>query len=246
MAGNRVNLRDLFKAKKEEMRVRLFGDRAVISHPAEKGQATEEQWRGLLRAYLPSRYHVDKGFIIDADGNMSDQSDVVVFDRQYSPILFQSGGVLYIPAESVYAVFEVKQDLSKGHLEYTGRKLASVRSLRRTSAPIAYAAGQYPPKPPSRIIGGLLATEASWSPPFGPSFVTALGKLPAEGQIDLGCALVDGAFVVAYDDQRTVLNLETSLRDLSIVVFVFNLLAALQGIGTVSAIEYNEYLKRVK
>lgn len=39
---------------------------------------------------------------------------------------------MYIPAESVYAVFEVKQDV-EGHIEYAAKKVESVRKLKRTS-----------------------------------------------------------------------------------------------------------------
>jgi hypothetical protein len=39
---------------------------------------------------------------------------------------------MYIPAESVYAVFEVKQDV-KGNIDYAAQKVESVRRLKRTS-----------------------------------------------------------------------------------------------------------------
>ena len=39
---------------------------------------------------------------------------------------------MYIPAESVYAVFEVKQDV-KGYIDYAAQKVESVRRLKRTS-----------------------------------------------------------------------------------------------------------------
>ena len=131
-----------------------------ISHAGEMGSATEQNWRELLRAHLPGRYEVEGGFIIDVDGQESQQLDVIVFDRQYSPTLFEVGGVLYVPAESVYGVFEVKQDLSKQHVEYAGEKVASARRLKR-SAPIIHAGGEYPPKEPPTILGGILAAVSS-------------------------------------------------------------------------------------
>ena len=44
----------------------------------------------------------------------SEQIDVVVFDRQYSPFIFNYEGQTIIPAESVYAVFEAKQTVNAG------------------------------------------------------------------------------------------------------------------------------------
>lgn len=37
----------------------------------------------------------------------------MIYDRRYSPFLFNQSGAVFIPAESVYAVFEVKQELSR-------------------------------------------------------------------------------------------------------------------------------------
>lgn len=75
-------------------------------------------------------------------------------------------GGIHIPAESVYAVPEVKQDLTKEQIEYAGEKIASVRRLRRTSAEFMHATGRSrtTPKP---ILGGIVTYESGWSPPLG-------------------------------------------------------------------------------
>ena len=196
MNDNDVDLSQLFEVKQQEMLGRLLGVRSVVTHPGEKGVATEENWRGLLAGYLPNRYQVDRGFVVDVDGLRSDQIDAVVFDGQYSPMLFNDGGVRFIPAESVYAVLEVKQELNRGNLEYAANKVASVRRLRRTSVPIVHAGGEYQPKEPFRILGGILTTSSEWKPPLGSPFQDALAGLQQEGRLDFGCALQHGAFEV--------------------------------------------------
>ena len=94
-----------------------------------------------MNDHLPHRYQADRAFVIDSHGECSEQIDVVIYDRQYSPFLYNQANQRYIPAESVYAVLEVKQDLSREHRLYAGGKAASVRRLHRTSAPIPYAEG---------------------------------------------------------------------------------------------------------
>jgi hypothetical protein len=42
--------------------------------------------------------------VVDSNGDFSQQIDVLVFDRQYSPLIFEYEGQTVIPAESVYAV----------------------------------------------------------------------------------------------------------------------------------------------
>ena len=98
----------------------------------------------MFNDHLPIRYRTEKSFVVDSKGRLSDQIDAVIFDGQYSPLVLNHAGLLYVPAESVYAVFEVKQTLSKAHVEYAGDKARSVRRLERTSVPIHHAGGVYP------------------------------------------------------------------------------------------------------
>jgi hypothetical protein len=58
------------------------------------------------------RYQAEKAHVVDSTGAFSEQIDVVVFDRQYSPFIFKFEGQIIIPAESVYALFEAKQGIN--------------------------------------------------------------------------------------------------------------------------------------
>lgn len=220
----------------------LQGTRQAVSHAVMKGSATEENWRVLLQDYLPARYQVSTGKIMDSKGSESEQIDVAIIDRQYSPLLFESGGATYIPAESVYCIFEVKQDLNLENVEYAAKKVASVRRLHRTSAPITHAGGEYEPRDPFRIMGGILTTQSLWDPPFGKPLVKALSRLSSESQIDLGCALADGVFTAGYGPAE---ELEITRHDAttSLVAMIFELLTKLRPLGTVTAIDYKEYLE---
>ena len=105
---NRIDLNSLFESTQQMMVAELTGIRGAVDHGGALGDETELAWRDFLARVLPNRYRVDDGFVVDADGWRSDQTDIIVFDRQYSPPLFTAGNVQYIPAEAVYAVFEVK------------------------------------------------------------------------------------------------------------------------------------------
>ena len=95
----------------------------------------------MLAQYLPKRYRVASAHVVDSIGNFSDQIDAVVFDRQYSPFIFTYANQLIVPTESVYAVFEAKQTADANLVKYAQDKVASVRSLHRTSLPIPHAGG---------------------------------------------------------------------------------------------------------
>ena len=239
-----VNIKDLFLDLQETMQCELKTIRKNVKHSGSKGDATEVNWIDWLNKYLPNRYKVDKAFVVDCHGNRSDQLDIVIYDCQYSPFIFNNNGIIYIPAESVYAVFEVKQELSKEYLEYAADKIASVRNLHRTNAPIYHAGGTIgTPKTPFKILGGILTSESSWTPPFGEAFETCIKDINIDAAqfINIGCALSDGAFVVKYINDQSFISRST--RDEVLIFFFLNLFMELQKLGTVPAIEVSQYAK---
>lgn len=239
---NTIDLHDLFLDLQQQLVAKLVTNRKNIKHSGIKGDATELCWLDMLNSYLPQRYHAAKSFVLDSEGQLSDQIDIVIFDRQYSPFLFNQDNALYVPAESVYAVIEVKQDIDKNMLEYAGDKTASVRQLKRTSAPIPHAGGEFPPKEHFEILSGIVALDCRWNPPFGASFINALKALSQEKRIDLGCALRSGAFDAKYFHD-TEPNVEVCEAEESLIFFFLHLLTRLQQLGTVPAMSISEYAK---
>jgi hypothetical protein len=233
----------MFLALQDQMVARLKADRTAISHPPTSGAASEINWQRMLEDYLPARYSVSGGFVVDADGSISQQIDIVIFDRQYSPFIFNQDNTFYIPAESVYAVFEVRPELNRENINYAGEKAESVRRLRRTSAPIPHAGGLFEPKTLYEIIGGILAVRSLWKPQFGAPFKKTLARLPAHSRLDLGCILDSGGFNVIYQQEQV--SIETSDRGSALIFFFIRLLGALQSLGTAPAIDFREYGRNI-
>ena len=241
--AQQVSLRMLFVDLQKQMMDKLATHRRNVRQPTAKGDASERNWLEMFRDYLPERYCAEKAFVIDSTGRISEQIDVVIFDRQYSPLLFNQDGTLYVPAESVYAVFESKPGLSKPILDYAAGKAASVRNLKRTSAPIAFAAGKHKPKKQFNIIAGILAGESGWTmSSFSRRVSGALQEMSAAERIDLGCVLGRGAFDADYRS-RKALEVEFSSPADSLIFFFLRFLQRLQPLGTVPAINYAEYEK---
>jgi hypothetical protein len=223
----------------------LRANRDAVTHPGARGEASEEDWLRVLKDHLPQRYQADRAFVIDSRGESSDQIDIVIYDRQYSPLIYNQANQRYIPAESVYGVFEVKQDLSREHVLYAGQKAASVRQLHRTSVAISHVEGVARPRTLPRIVSGIVTYQSAWTPAFGDPLTNALRELTAEQQIDLGCALLHGAFEVRYptpgDAALTVVEGPRSL-----VQFLMRLLKQLQTLATAPALDYDAYLARLQ
>lgn len=234
------SLTTLLSSLHDDIQQRLSIAREAFAHPGTKGDASESVWVELLQKYLPRRYQAATAHVVDSKGVFSEQIDVVVFDRQYSPFIFHFQDQTIIPAESVYAVFEAKQMVDAGLVKYAQDKAASVRRLHRTSLPIPHAGGTYPPKPLSRILGGILALESEWNPPLGTALKDALEAAEPEGKLELGCVAAHGTF--SLDDEHGYL---LTPQDKPATAFLLELIARLQDVATVPMIDVRAYAKRL-
>lgn len=256
-----IDLRELFNGLQTQMLASLNVDRVFIEHPGSKGDATEQRWIDFLRTYLPDRYKVDKAIVIDSTGNVSEQMDIVIYDAIYTPFIFNQDGFMYIPAESVYAVFEVKQDV-KGYIDYAAQKVESVRRLKRSSVEMVNSGRRTSARPLTKIIGGILTTTSSYS---GTETVSKqLKELKGYQTLDLGCLCDTGSFHVDYKEtrpdgidqtknefieqvyeSREVNEIIFSDKKVSLFTFFLQLVSYLKSIGTVPAIDINAYLNAI-
>lgn len=231
-----VLLDNLHRSIEEDLR----RARETLGHPTDKGDASELVWIDLFNKYLPKRYHACKAHVVDSAGNFSQQIDVVIHDRQYSPLVFTFKDSLIIPAESVYAVFEAKQDLTAEHVSYAHSKVASVRRLTRTSLPVPTIDGVRAGKEPPWILGGIVTLSCSWSPPLGETLIRHLQKAGALERIDIGCVADAGMFLHSGDGR---FDLATQSR--ATTRFLLELLAKLQEAGTAPMLDIRAYAQHI-
>jgi len=99
--------------------------------------------------------------VVDSKGELSEQIDVVMFDRQYSPLIFHIEDQEIIPAESVYAVFEARQTIKRSPYRICTKKVESVRRLYRTSLPILMPVVPMPPRPCRQFLADCLPSRAN-------------------------------------------------------------------------------------
>lgn len=230
------SLPTLLSGLHDDIQQKLAISRRSFGHPGTKGDASEAVWLELLQKYLPTRYRAASAHVVDSHGHFSDQIDVVVFDRQYSPFIFDYQGQIIIPAESVYAVFEAKQSINADQVQYAHKKVASVRNLHRTSLPIPHAGGVYDAKPLQHILGGLLTFESDWSPGLGDPLQSALKDALEAERLDLGCIAAHGIFECAKDGPVTLTPMAKAAT-----AFLFELIARLQEMATVPMIDVRAY-----
>jgi len=227
----KIDIKKLFTALDEEMRLKLSSKIDEIYHSTAKGDESELNWIGLLRAYLPERYTVDSGFVVDHKGNISEQIDIIIYDRHFTPFIFRGENVVYIPAEGVYAVFEVKPHFDKKNYDYAVKKLKSVKLLKRTSASFAHILGK-DKKELFDIIGGVLTKENRSKKCFNDISVTS--ELSIILSLDCGIKVINGK-IIEQQDKEPVL-----------AFFLLKLIEKLRVLGSVQALEVDKYLEFVK
>ncbi|GIJ51645.1 hypothetical protein Val02_85310 [Virgisporangium aliadipatigenens] len=93
----------------------LSDARTKLIHRGSKGDVNEIAFRNFLREYLPRRYRVGEGEVIDFRGRRSKQTDVAVVDDD-QPFPMDDGPQMMI-IEAVAASGEVKTTLTASELE---------------------------------------------------------------------------------------------------------------------------------
>lgn len=105
-----------------------FSISSQISHSGVKGDFRESYLRNFLEdGKLPQNYGIGSGLIVSPLSQESNQSDLIIFDRNKCPAWMFSERVQVFPIEGIYGIIEVKSSLSKCDL-YDG--LAKIERLR--------------------------------------------------------------------------------------------------------------------
>lgn len=236
-------LRRAFALQQESLLSNLNLAAASVTHDGKYGDVTEQHIIEILRAYLPARYQVDSAIVIDCEGRTSDQIDVVIYDRYYTPTLLDQKGHKYVPAEAVYAVFELKPIVDSAKLAYAGGKAASVRRLKVTSGEFRVQGGGMRKTEPIQVIAGIIAPRASWKDGLdAPAFAQAVRTLKGGRRIDCVLALQHGSFDLFDQNETGTRSGPTNC----LIFFLFRLLSKLQKQGNVPAVDWALYAKNFK
>ncbi|WP_238943993.1 DUF6602 domain-containing protein [Seramator thermalis] len=79
------------------------------NHQLTTGTYRETIWMSLFKQIIPHKFSIKQGvFIMDSNGNTSAEVDLVIFDEQYTPYIFNYGEICFIPIEAVAVVIQCK------------------------------------------------------------------------------------------------------------------------------------------
>lgn len=231
-------LREAFAAEQNALKSRLELANSSITHNGELGAVNEQSFIDFLRQNLPQRYAVNSAIILDSEGKSSDQIDVVIHDRYYSPTLLSQNRRAFVPIEAVYAIFEVKPTINKTYLEYASEKARSVRALAPRTGTFMTING---PKEvlPLKLLAGLIAIDVEWTEGLrAKAFEKCMKKLSGDARLDCGVAVSGEYFHLFGNSGKPSIEQGSN----SLALFTFGLLHQLQLMGNAPGVDWKSYV----
>lgn len=125
-----MKLENVFNSVAEKLAIDFKYISSQVEHRISKGHIREiELVEQFLIPYLPYGIGIGHGEIVSTDGQVSSESDIVLYDKRSCPVLIQKTGYQVFPIELVYAVIEVKSNLDSGELSDALRKVRKIKNM---------------------------------------------------------------------------------------------------------------------
>lgn len=129
----RKSLETIFEGVSRKMMADFQFLSSQISHGPTTGFARELVLKELLSQYLPAKVSVGSGIVIDSEGRMSKEVDLVIYDSLNTPFILNYSDKVLIPIECVYAVIEVKSSLRKSEIMSAGENIKSIKNMKKSA-----------------------------------------------------------------------------------------------------------------
>jgi hypothetical protein len=126
-----------------------------IEHNGLAGDVRQILVEKLLIPLLPEGIHIGRGKVTDSMGNLSSETDIIIYDRRTIPPVLYDEKVGIFPIEIVYYVIEVKTTLTKQEVDKSirnGQKLRTLKGPQPHSALFAFSSDLKNAKDSERFI----------------------------------------------------------------------------------------------
>ena len=101
-----------------------------VQHHGLAGDVREILITNILTELLPEGFRIGTGKVADSVGNLSNQTDIIIYNKSYfPPIMFDTSKGIF-PIESVAYVIEVKTTLNATEIKTSIEKAEKLRTLK--------------------------------------------------------------------------------------------------------------------
>ena len=102
-------------------------------HGSTIGHYREKIWSEMYKNILPKKFVIEQSvFLIDSQGNVSNEVDLAIFDETYTPYIFRYYDLKFIPIEAVAVVVECKS--TSMNAEQMGAWVQNISGLKTSSS----------------------------------------------------------------------------------------------------------------
>jgi hypothetical protein len=158
----------------QRLRTEVDSFSSLVQHYGERGRANELAFAQVLERFLPARWGVGTGMLVDRDGRQSRQMDIVIYERSDQPAIFAQTTLLLHPVETVVACIEIKTTITKNDIE------TDIEAKRASITELLPADGYLRP----------LFVLVAYKSAVSPKSLAALLTSPApDNRVDLACVL---------------------------------------------------------
>lgn len=125
-----IDVQRIYDGLNEKLNSDFLRITSQIPHSGVKGSERERVLIEFLEIYLPKKYSVTSGHIINQDNLSSKQCDIIIYDSFVCPPLYSSKGYQIVPHTAVVAVIEVKSILYKTSIYDAVENIEAAKKLR--------------------------------------------------------------------------------------------------------------------
>lgn len=103
-----------------------------LHHAGEFGVYRERIVSKFLKLFTPQRLEFDSGFVIVPNDKPSKQIDIIVYDKNESPLIKSEEGQKFFPMETVASIGEIKSVLTLNNLKTELLNLVEIKKMRES------------------------------------------------------------------------------------------------------------------
>lgn len=105
-----------------------------VFHNSTDGSNREGIYANVIRHFISDKYEIAQNvFIIDSEGKISKEVDIVIYEKTYIPYIFKKENIKILPIEGVFAAIQSKSDIKNVKEEDLKNWVESVESLTSKS-----------------------------------------------------------------------------------------------------------------